>query len=220
VSGVDNPLVVADVARFWEGSGGRSTRLYDLLGVRYVLGSKEVVLDWNKFGLAFDGDSAVNVYRNETALPRAFVVHRAVVAADHEDAWARLHQPGFDPASTVVLEGGQPLDSTVDESASVRVLRYEPDSLEIEVDSPVAGYLFLSDPYYPGWRAAVDGQPATIQRADYAFRAVAVPAGVHRVTMDFRPASWVVGLGLSGVTVLVLLVLGGVALARRRRGSR
>ena len=77
VSGVDNPLVVADVARYWEGTGGRSTPLYDLLGVRYVLGSKEVVLDWNKFSLAFDGDPAVNVYRNETALPRAFVVHQA-----------------------------------------------------------------------------------------------------------------------------------------------
>ena len=197
VGGIDNPLVVADVARFWEGTGGRSTRLYDLLGVRYVLGSKQVALDWDKFSLAFDGDPDVDVYRNEMALPRAFVVHRATVAADHEDAWTQIQQPGFDPATTIVLEGGTPLDLQQDVQAAVEVVRYEPNALEIEVDSEAEGYLFLSDPFYPGWRAEVDGEPATILRANYAFRAVAVPAGSHRVTMAFRPGSWYAGLGIT-----------------------
>jgi hypothetical protein len=226
VSGVDNPLLIADVARYWEGIGSRSTRLYDLLGVRYVLGSKEVVLDWNKFSLAFDGDPAVNIYRNETALPRAFVVHRAVVAADHGDAWALIHQPDFDPATTVVLEGGQPLDSQLapdglgGQPGSVRVVRYGANALEMEVDSPAQGYLFLSDPFYPGWQARVDGQAATVLRADYAFRAVAVPAGTHRITMTFRSGSWYAGLGISGATVLILLVLAGLAMARRQHDPR
>lgn len=216
VSGVDNPLIVADVARYWEGTGGRSTRLYDLLGVRYLLGSKSVVLDWDKFSLAFDGDPAVNVYRNETPLPRAFVVHQAVVAADHEDAWTRIQQPGFDPASTVILEAGLPLDIQTSDAAEVQVVQYEPSRLAIQIHSPAEGYLFLSDPFYPGWRAEVDGQPAKILRANYAFRAVAVPAGSHQVTMTFRPASWFAGLGITLFTVLTLLILGTFALVRRR----
>lgn len=220
VGGVDNPLVVADVARYWEGTGGRSTRLYDLLGVRYVLGSKGVVLDWTKFTLAFDGDPTVNVYRNETALPRAFMVYRAEVAATHEEAWVRLHQPDFDPAGTVILEGGRPLEVAPDRQAAVRVRRYEPDALEIEVNTPARGYLFLSDPFYPGWQAEVDGQPVELLRADYAFRAVAVPAGSHRVTMVFRPGSWPAGLGIGLATGLALLVWVGVGPARRRRGDR
>jgi hypothetical protein len=219
VSGVDNPLVVADAARYWEGTGGRSTRLYDLLGVRYVLGSKDVALDWNKFTLAFDGDPTVNVYRNETPLPRAFVVHQAVVAADHEDAWARLHQAGFDPATTVILEGGQALDVQISKAAEVQVVQYEPGRLEIEVQSPAEGYLFLSDPFYPGWRAEVDGQPAEILRANYAFRAVAVPTGAHRVTMAFRPTSWFGGLGISLLAVLILLGAGAFALVRRSQSG-
>jgi hypothetical protein len=219
VSGVDNPLVVADVARYWEGTGGRSTRLYDLLGVRYVLGSKEVVLDWDKFSLAYDGDPTVNVYRNETPLPRAFVVQQAVVAADQEDAWARIHEPGFDPATTVVLEGGQPLDNGGAEQAVAQVVRYEPDRLEIEVNSPTDGYLFLSDPFYPGWQATVDGQPTEILRANYAFRAVAVPAGTHRVIMTFQPASWRLGLAITVLTVLLLLALAIIALAWWRRAA-
>jgi hypothetical protein len=219
VGGIDNPLVVADVARFWEGTGGRSTRLYDLLGVRYVLGSKQVALDWDKFSLAFDGDPDVDVYRNETALPRAFVVHRATVAADHEDAWMQIQQPGFDPASTIVLEGGHPLDLQQDVQAAVEVVRYEPNTLEIEVDSEAEGYLFLSDPFYPGWQAEVDGEPATILRANYAFRAVPVPAGSHRVTMAFRPGSWYVGLGITAFTVVILLILGVWTVLRRRRSE-
>jgi hypothetical protein len=217
IGGIDNPLVVADVARFWEGTGGRSTRLYDLLGARYILGSKEVALDWDKFSLAFDGDPDVDVYRNEMALPRAFVAHRATVAADHEDAWTQIQQPGFDPATTIVLEGGHPLDLQQNVQAGVEVVHYQPNTLEIEVDSEAEGYLFLSDPFYPGWQAEVDGEPATILRANYAFRAVAVPAGSHRVTMAFRPGSWHAGLGISALTVSILLILGVWAVLRRRR---
>jgi hypothetical protein len=220
VSGVDNPLVIADMARYLEGSGGRSTRLYDLLGVEYVLGSKTVTLDWNKFDLVFDGDPTVNVYRNATSLPRAFIVHRAVAAADHEDAWARLHEAGFDPAGTVVLEGGQALDVRPVMSDTVNVVRYQPDELEIDVEAGAEGYLVLSDPFYPGWRAELDGEPVALLRADYAFRAVAVPAGHHTVVMTFRPGTWNAGLIISALTALVMLGLGVWGLVRRARRRR
>jgi hypothetical protein len=217
VSGVDNPLVVGDIARYWEGTGGRSTQLYDLLGVRYLLGSKEIVLDWDKFTLVDERDPQVNVYRNETALPRAFVVHRVILAGDQEDAWTRIHQPGFDPASTVVLEGGQPLDGQTDVDDRVQITLYQPHAVVMEVEAGADGFLFLSDPFYPGWRAEVDGAPATILRANYAFRAVALPAGKHQVTMTFRPGMWYAGLAVSLLTCLVLVITAGVALARRVR---
>jgi len=188
-----------------------------VIPVSMVVGSKEVTLDWDKFSLAFDGDPEVDVYHNEMALPRAFVVHQATVAADHEDAWTQIQEPGFDPATTVVLEGGNAVDLQQAVQASVEVVRYEPNVVEIEVDSEAEGYLFLSDPYYPGWRAEVDGEPATILRANYAFRAVAVPAGSHRVTMAFRPGTWYAGLGISVFTAAVLLILGVWVVLRRGR---
>lgn len=215
VGGVDNPLVVADVERYWQGTGGRSTPLYDFLGVRYLLGSKEITLDWNKFELAFEGDPEVNVYRNTTALPRAFLVQRATVAGSQEEAWAMIHQAGFDPATSVVLEAGRPLDGDA-AGGELRVERYEPDRIELAVDSPAEGYLVLSDPFYPGWLAELDGSPAEILRANYAFRAVAVPAGSHTVTMTFRPASWIAGLAISLATLAALAAAGFVWLRRRR----
>ncbi len=215
VNGVDNPLVVADVARYWEGLGGRSGPLYDFLGVRYLIAGKGVELDWERFSLAFEADPAVNIYWHKTALPRAFVVRRTIVVADQEAAWTRIHQADFDPATSVVLEGGPRLDGPA-EPVAAQVTRYEPDELEIEVEIPAAGVLVLSDPFYPGWQAAVDGQPVEMLRANYAFRAVALPAGSHTVTMTFRPATWRTGLVLSGLTAAVVLLGGGIALARQR----
>ena len=72
VGGVANPLALADAARYWENLGSRSSRLYDLLNIRYVIAKKDVTLDWDKFALAFDGDPQLNVYENRRALPRAF----------------------------------------------------------------------------------------------------------------------------------------------------
>jgi uncharacterized membrane protein YfhO len=142
------------------------------------------------------------------------------VAASHEDAWARLHQADFDPAGTVVLEGGQALDIEAVVSDTVDVVRYEPDALEIDVEAGADGYLVLSDPFYPGWRAELDGEPATILRADYAFRAMALTAGRHQVVMTFRSASWNAGLIISLLTALVVLCLGVWGLVRRARRRR
>jgi uncharacterized membrane protein YfhO len=117
----------------------------------------------------------------------------------------------------VVLEGGRALDLQPDQPAEVRVIRYGTNGLEIEVDSSAEGYLFLSDPFYPGWRAEVDGQTAEIVPANYAFRAVAVTPGVHRVVMTFRPATWYAGAAITGLAVLILVILGGMAVLRHRR---
>ena len=184
------------------------------------MGGKNVTLDWDKFSLASDADPSVNIYRNETPLPRAFMVHRTISATDHDDAWLSIQDPGFDPATTVVLEGGQSMDIQPERQASVGVARYDSNALEIVVDTPAEGYLFLSDPYYPGWRAKVDGEPAPILRANYAFRAVAVPAGSHQVTMAFQPTSWFAGLGITALTLLGLVVLLVVLLFRRRQADR
>lgn len=75
------------------------------------------------------------------------------------------------------------------------------------------GFLVLSDTFFPGWTAAVDGRPVTITPAYGLFRAVPVPAGDHEVTFRYRPVSFRVGLLLGGAGLLV----GAVAVVRSRR---
>jgi hypothetical protein len=172
--------------------------------------------DRGRFRLAHSGD--VKVYENLDVLPRAFFVHRAMTAADDETALRLMQAQDFDPTVGVVLAGdvnagpvgGQPPGV----GDTVRVTHYAPERVEVEVDAGAAGYLVLSDAWYPGWEATVDGEPATVQRADLLFRAVTVDAGSHRVVFGFRPASVRIGAGVSLVGVVILAL--GVLLGLRR----
>ena len=77
----------------------------------------------------------------------------------------------------------------------------------LPVNLAQAGWVLLADTGYPGWVASVDGQPAPIRHGDYAFRAVAVPAGPHTVVFDYRPDSLRRGWQLTLMGVLLTLVL-------------
>lgn len=65
----------------------------------------------------------------------------------------------------------------------------------------------LTDAYYPGWRALVDGRPAKIERADYYFRAVYLEGGKHTIEFVYDPLSFKVGLAIS-LASLALMVIG------------
>jgi uncharacterized membrane protein YfhO len=87
---------------------------------------------------------------------------------------------------------------------------------ELMVEASRAGWLVLSDVYYPGWRATVNGQPTDVLRANYTFRAVWLPVGEHTVRMSFSPLAWRVGLALSLVTWSTLSAWAVVTLIKRQ----
>jgi len=82
----------------------------------------------------------------------------------------------------------------------IAFVRYEVNRVSLRVKTPVNAILVLSDVYYPGWRATMDGAPTPILRADYVFRGVWLPPGDHDVEMVFSPRTWRVGLVVSLVT--------------------
>ena len=92
------------------------------------------------------------------------------------------------------------------------ISRYEPNELVLEVEADRGGLLFLSEVYYPAWRAWVDGEPAEVLRTNTAFRGVVVPAGVHSVRLRYSAAEFRLGFAISGPSALaciaVLLALG------------
>jgi len=67
----------------------------------------------------------------------------------------------------------------------------------VDVTAETDALLVLADTYYPGWSATVDGRATEILRANYAFRAIEVPAGRHEVALVYRPSHWRTGLLLS-----------------------
>ncbi len=181
-----------------------------------------VLSDQNRLRLAHSGD--VKIYENLDVLPRAFFVRRqgAAVAADDESALRLMQEQTFDPSTEVVLAGDAAIgldDGQLQGGEdSVRVMHYAPERVEIEVEAQAAGYLVLTDAWYPGWEATVDSEPVQVYRANLLFRAVAVDAGSHRVMFAFRPTSVSIGAGTSlvGLVILVGIVVTGLQRCPKR----
>ena len=207
IGGVYNPLGLAPYQAYGWALGSRDSALYNLLGAKYILASKGSALERDQLERVLSG-RAVDVYVNRGAFPRAFFVSRAQVVADHGKAWEAIHADDFDPRQTVILEQADtrpsPPSSSQAANAEVAFVRYGLNRLELTVDSTGSGWLVLTDVYYPGWRATIDGRPTPVLRADYTFRAVSVPAGKHDISMAFAPRTWTIGLALSLITWLGL----------------
>ncbi len=161
------------------------------------------------------------LYRSRTAMPRAFVVHRAVVASDEAavEALADPSSPFRHTAFLSVAPGDLPSTDACDGS-SASVVRASANALELDVDACGAGVLVIADAFFPGWLARLDGREAPLWRADYALRAVSVPKGRHRVELRYRPASFMTGAGLTALATLALIpaiVSGRFRLRRERR---
>jgi hypothetical protein len=170
-------------------------------------------------------DGGLLIVRNRRAMPRAWLVAEAE-SVDGETALKRVRgdegAKEFDPRRTVLLEdapaempplpGGTPAPGS-----EARVAEYEPNRIVVETDAPAPSVLVVSEIFYPGWEATVDGRPERIRLADFLLRGVALPAGRHRVEMRYAAPQARVGAGLSALT---LAGLAGLAFAARRRGRR
>ncbi len=217
IGGIYNPLALAPYDAYRWAVGERAAPLYNLLGAKYVLAGKGAPPGDGRLVPVYTANPAIDVYLNTSALPRALLVFRSEVVPDHTAAWNAIHEPGFDPAQVAVLEKGVPLNpGQVVGQSRLTFLRYELNRVELSVQTPADGILLLTDVFYPGWRATVDGRPAELLRADYVFRAVRIPAGEHVVRMDFRPRTWQVGFGISLVTWLALAAVAAREFRRRK----
>jgi len=170
--------------------------------------------EWNALG-AVGQDPAL--LRNRERPGRAWVAHGTSVAANEQAALERLLAPDFDPRREVILEA--PLASVgaapaADPPTPARVSVVSPTQVEVEAELPRPGILVLSEAFFPGWVAQVNGAPAEILRADYLLRGVALGAGSQRVRFEYRPVSVQIGAALSLAGCLALVAL--VASDRRR----
>lgn len=154
----------------------------------------------------------LRVYAVPDPAARTYVVG-GVVVADGDDALAALQDVTFDPARAVILPEGIPVAAPPRAPGRCRLLRWKPDGIMLEADMDGPGYVVFVDTYDPGWRTQVDGRPATLLRANVAFRAVEVPAGRHLVESTYRPPAVGLGLALSAASAALAL-----AAASSRRG--
>ena len=202
--GVGNydPLTIALYRDLWDridGEPGAPPGLDEIQPLLNILSARYVVSE-DKLALPEIYGAGPRIYRNDLALPQAYVVSRAQVVEDSATRLAVLLDPTFDPRSEVLLSrapasplGQQTKPKTKSSPPIPSVQREGPQSIQVRVNMPQPGYLVLNDVYYPGWRATVDGQPAEILPANHAFRAVALAQGEHTVAFEYAPFSFRLG---------------------------
>ncbi|HEY3132053.1 MAG TPA: YfhO family protein [Acidobacteriota bacterium] len=104
-------------------------------------------------------------------------------------------------------------DSGDQSAGAVKILSYQPNVLKLFARASRPSFLILSEVYYPGWEASVNGRPATLLAADFILRAVPLGEGKHQIELRYRPASFRWGLAMSiisaiGVTVFLFVTRG------------
>jgi len=224
---IEDDIASARVVHSLRYAGSTTSPLLDLLNAKYVVtiaqpGEAMSRLEESDPSLGLVYDDEVKIYENRDALPRAFFVRGYLVVRDPAEALAALSSDGFDPSVYVILEKepaplAPPADARPGRS-QVEVVDYTPNRVAVEVNLSADGFLVLSDLYYPGWRAFVDGVEHEVYKADYALRAVQLKAGEHRVEFVFDPLSFRVGLSVSAVTLLAVVALTAVLMWRKGRG--
>jgi Bacterial membrane protein YfhO len=188
----------------------------DLLGVRHILVPPDVALDGPGLSLQYVAADG-RIYRSETALPRAFVVSHARCLGD-EQTLRLIRERAIDFRREVLLAGCATarLAGNGPSTATAEIDHYAPHRVVITTASDHPGYLVLTDTWFPGWTAHVDGRESPVERADHAFRAVKLEPGRHTVEFRYDPGSVRLGLALS---VLALLAIVALAWSPRRRRS-
>jgi hypothetical protein len=146
-------------------------------------------------------------------------VNEALWASSSPEALRRFVSPSFDGRRQVVLEGDpsrRPAPTAAARGPATVEWRHDgPDEIGLTVASQQPGWLVLLDGWDKGWKATVNGRATEVMRADYNFRAVAVPAGTSTVDFSYRPTSVTVG---GWVTVLSTGLIGCAVVSEWARG--
>lgn len=160
-----------------------------------------------RYSLAY-ADRSVKIYKNLACLPRAFIVPRVRVKASTDDILKELPMLDF-RREALVTDADIPLWETGDiRSSSCRITSYTPHLVSVAIQAEAPCYLILSDSYFPGWRAYLDGKEIKIYRANAAFRLVSIPAaGEHKLTFRYSPQSFTLGLWISLISLSALLLV-------------
>ncbi len=157
----------------------------------------------------------IDVYAAPKPAKRAHFVADARAVAPAE-AFAAVTHPSFDPAKVLWLDDG-PAPAPSKAKGSARFLADGSGEVRLAVESDGPGWLVLHDTHLPGWVASVNGEPAAIRRANYAFRAVAVPGGNAEVVFEYRPFSLALGVCLAAMSIILVIGLWVVGADRDRR---
>lgn len=190
-------------------------KLFNILGVKYVLNKDESLLDASvPQGKTFPektyqlvwNSKPWQVYENNEVASRFFLTNEYRVETNQEKLIKTFYSDSFDEKKTILLEKKPSVDVSHFVNGKVILADYQPNIVTFTTQTDAPALLFLSDTYSPNWKVTVDGKEKEVLRADYAFRAVVVPEGKHTVTFSYLDKDFFNGVKVSALYALGLVI--------------
>lgn len=196
-------------------------RLISLLGIKHVLyfdDHNPKNASANKFPQTlFKPVWQYNNWRGmeyANAFPRVFLTNNVQIENNAQKILDLIFNPKIDLLSTLILEkkpagiskSGTFINLSIPTTSFASIQSYKPQEIIISAKTDTPQMLFLSDNYYPGWKAYIDDKETKIYRADYTFRSIYLPKGEHTVIFKYDPVSFKVGLEVSVFSIILLLL--------------
>ena len=150
-------------------------------------------------------DETYEIFENAKAYPRAFLASSYTIVVNELEILDTMFSPDFNRRDTIVLEDKPSIEPSAG-SGEATISAYTPERITIITKSDVDKLLFLTDSYDAGWKANVDGVDTTVYRADYTFRAIALPKGEHTVVFYYAPVSLKWGYGIALISLVGILL--------------
>jgi hypothetical protein len=205
--GLDGFVSHASFLALRRASDPERVQLLRALGVDYLLLERPLAEEVSGVQVV-DGpapDGGGYVYRMEDSLEEVQLLGTVEVVPTWGQALRRVMEPGFRPREVAVLYGQEPEQQGL--RGEARLLRNEPEYIEVEVNSRDGGVLVLRRSYLPLWKAWVDGQQVAPVPAQAARLGVRVPPGPHRVVLWIDPLPRQLALAGSGVAFCLAAAL-------------
>ncbi|MFH1441751.1 MAG: YfhO family protein [Candidatus Omnitrophota bacterium] len=167
-------------------------------------------------------DNLIKGYSFKDSMARVVLVNKAVLIKDKQQILDTLKDNMFEPKEAVILEkqipaGLNSINNPFKLESKTYITDYQPGKVSINLKTNSKGFLVLSDTYYPGWKAYINGNAAEIYRANYLFRAVYIDKpGEYTVNFIYSPFSFKLGAGISLITLICSL--GGIFWLKKKTG--
>ena len=194
-------------------------RFFDIMGVRYIIANYDIAEKGFKFLKSVKVDaSTVYLHEYETNAGRFMIFNKASYVKDDKAVIEKLLDKQIDLRKELILledekDGNEVRDDKnnmpgdyAKRNALVyktRLVSYKANKVVLECETNRDAFFYMSDAYYPGWKAYIDGKEVRIYRANLAFRAIKIPKGIHQVLFRYIPFSFYFGLFLTIIGVIL-----------------
>jgi hypothetical protein len=146
---------------------------------------------------------------------------QAPIFADDENAFDAIEKGTVDFHSVVYLpvEARGRVHALGEKHARLINKNFTTTKVSLEVETPAPTVFVIAQAYYHNWEATVDGVPAPLWRANYAFQAIEAPAGKHRILLVYKDKALRVGSAISVASILACMI-GWVRMRKKTGGGR